>query len=78
MSEAIPDVTPAERVAVDTRLHRRDGQPTPLQRADADRYGNGRETHADPRYGATTRRRVNVPLVPAAARTAAEGIGIAR
>jgi len=78
MSAAIPDFSEAEREAVDTLLLRRYGQPTPIEPADADRYGTGRETHSDPRDCATTRRRVNVPLVPADARAAAEGTGIAR
>ena len=78
MSEAIPDFTEVEREVVDTQLHWRYGQPTPIEPAGADRYGTGRETHADPRDGATTRWRVNVPLMPADARTAAEGTGTAR
>ena len=45
---------------------------------DADRYGTGRETRADPRDGATALLRVNVPLVPAVARATAEGTGIAQ
>lgn len=49
-----------------------------LDFTDAYRYGNGRETHADPRDCATTLLRVNVPLVPAVACTVAEGTGIVR
>jgi hypothetical protein len=45
---------------------------------DADRYGTGRETRADPRDCATTLLRLNVPLVSAVARTAAAWAGIAR
>ena len=45
---------------------------------DAERHGTGRETHADPRYCATTLLRVKIPLVPGDARTVAEGTGGAR
>jgi len=45
---------------------------------DTERHATGRETHADPRDCVTTLLRVRIPRVPADARTAEEGTGIAR
>lgn len=74
MPEAIPDFTEAEREAFGTRRPRRTPQPTPIERADA---GMSLESGSVETTLCPTLLRVNVPLVPAVARTAAEGTGVA-
>jgi hypothetical protein len=81
MPEAIPEFTEAERDAVDLLLHRRCGQPTPIELADAGISldpGSDESTLSLALRWATPRLRVNLSLVPIVARTAAAGTGIAR